>query len=461
VKHTSFKLKLAAQDVHQKLHNSIHGGKGIREQEEANHDRLLLNETERLVHRLVVDEDGEEGKDVEHVELRNTEELGGVAQAPVTKFVAQNGDNLLGLALLKQGIVDDNVLLPWQTVEVGVAVSAALATVDNVELRERELQLLSQVLDTGLDVTRFQGRKLVEQGQDNDGIDGDSEDLNEDTEEPQVVEERVASSLNDLENSADDGSSEDNSEHLTLEHIRNPETECLLVETKLLLKHEGVVVRSRQREDRRQNVETEDEDQSLTDFALEATREVARQYQATDTPELGEHITVDESDILDLTVETRDETELRLSATVCLDGEKIDVSQAVAEVWGWRIVIPDFDRKPFGRLLPQEPLEVPFAAGPCTDGMLGHFQGGTDPGRSPPGRSSMGRADGRGHARVARVNVNKLFNARLNRNKVDRRSVILLSFKTYLENPHFVDARVSREKSQRKLRRHYIIVRAP
>ena len=260
------------------------------------------------------------------MELRDTEELGGVAQAPVTKFVAQNCDNLLGLALLKQGIVDDNVLLPWQTVEVGVAVGAALATVDNVEFRERELQLLGQVLDAGLDVTRFQGRKLVEEGQNNDRVDGDSEDLNKDAEEPQVVEERVASSLNDLENGADDRSSEDNSKHLTLEHIRNPETERLLVESKLLLKHEGVVVGDRKRENRGQNVETEDEDQSLTDFALESTREVSRQDQATDTPELWEHITVDESDILDLTVETRDETELRLGATVCLGEEKMYVS---------------------------------------------------------------------------------------------------------------------------------------
>lgn len=368
---------------------------------------MLLDETERLVHRLVVDEDGEKSKDVEHVELRDTEELGGVAQAPVTKFVAQNSDNLLGLALLKQGIVDDNVLLPWQTVEVGVTVGTALATVDNVEFREGELQLLGQVLDTGLDVTRLQGRKLVEQRQDNDRVDGDSEDLNKDAEEPQVVEERVTSSLNDLENSADDRSSEDNSEHLTLEHIRNPETERLLVESKLLLKHEGVVVRDRKRENRRQNVETENEDQSLTDFALESTREVSRQDQATDAPELWEHITVDESDILNLTVETRDETELRLGATVCLDEEEIYVSQAVVELWGWRIAIPDFDRKPFGRLLPQEPLEVSFAATPCTDGMTGHFQGGTDPGRSPPGRSSKGRADGRGYALVARMNVSK------------------------------------------------------
>jgi hypothetical protein len=42
--HTSFKLKLAAENVHQELDDSIHGSQSIREQEESNHDGHFLVE---------------------------------------------------------------------------------------------------------------------------------------------------------------------------------------------------------------------------------------------------------------------------------------------------------------------------------------------------------------------------------------------------------------------------------
>lgn len=131
--HTGLKFELAAQDVHEKLDNSIHWCQSVREQEESNHDGLLVEETERLVQRLVVDEDREERKDVEHVRLQwsanflirnryeerekktylsNTKQLGGVAQTPVTKFVTKNSNNLIRLTLFNQSVVDDNVLFP-------------------------------------------------------------------------------------------------------------------------------------------------------------------------------------------------------------------------------------------------------------------------------------------------------------------------------------------------------------
>ena len=181
--------------------------------------------------------------------LGNAEQLGGVAQAPVAKLVTQHSDNLLGFGLLNQGIVDDNVLLPWQTVEVSIAVGTALAAVNDMQLLERELKLLGKLLDTGLEFTRLEGRELVEQRQNNNGVNSNGEDLEEDTEEPKVVEERGVKLLDNLKHSTDDGSAENNSEHLTLEHIRNPKLDSLLVEAELLLEHKGVVVRDRQRED--------------------------------------------------------------------------------------------------------------------------------------------------------------------------------------------------------------------
>lgn len=180
--------------------------------------------------------------------LSNAKQLGGVAQAPVAELVAQHSNNLLRFSLLDQGIIDDNVLLPWQAVEVGIAVGTALAAVNDVQLLEGEVKLLSEVLDTGLQCTRLEGRELVEQRQNDDGVDSDGEDLEEDSKEPQVVEERVIKLLHDLEHSTDDGSTENNSKHLSLEHIRDPKLEGLLVEAKLLLEHKSVVVGDRQRE---------------------------------------------------------------------------------------------------------------------------------------------------------------------------------------------------------------------
>lgn len=190
--------------------------------------------------------------------LSNTEKLCGVAKTPMTQFMAQDCNNLLRLTLLDQSVVDDDVLFPRETIEVGVAVCAPLAAVNDMQLLKRELKLLSEVFDTGLDGTRLKGRQFVEQGQDNNRVDGDSEDLEEDAKEPQVVEEGVAGLLNDLENCANNGCSKYDTKHLSLEQVRNPETESLLVETKLLLKDESIVVRDGKRKNRADQVESED-----------------------------------------------------------------------------------------------------------------------------------------------------------------------------------------------------------
>lgn len=194
----------------------------------------------------------------------------------------------------------------------------ALAAIDDVQLRKRELELLGKVLDTSLDLTRLQRGQLVEQGQNHNGVDSDGEHLNEDTEEPKIVEERVTSLLDNLEHGADNRSSQNYTQHLSLEHVRNPELEGLLVETELLLQHERVVVRDREREDSAENIEAEDEQEGLRDLALESIGEVPRQHEARDTPELGKDIAVDENEILDLTIETGNEAELSLGATIRL-----------------------------------------------------------------------------------------------------------------------------------------------
>jgi hypothetical protein len=59
----------AAEDVHQELDDCVHGCKGIREEDESNYDGEFLMESEGLVEGFVVDEDREEGEDVEEMGL--------------------------------------------------------------------------------------------------------------------------------------------------------------------------------------------------------------------------------------------------------------------------------------------------------------------------------------------------------------------------------------------------------
>jgi len=67
---TCLEFESSAQDIHQKLHHGIHGCKSVGEQDKSNDDRKLFIEAKRLIQRAVVDEDGEQGEDIERMELR-------------------------------------------------------------------------------------------------------------------------------------------------------------------------------------------------------------------------------------------------------------------------------------------------------------------------------------------------------------------------------------------------------
>ena len=66
---TSLEFEFSAQNVHQQFHHRVHGCKGVREEDEPNDDGELPVEAKGLIKGAVVDKDGEEGKDVECVEL--------------------------------------------------------------------------------------------------------------------------------------------------------------------------------------------------------------------------------------------------------------------------------------------------------------------------------------------------------------------------------------------------------
>ena len=67
---TGLEFKLSAQDVHEQVNDGVRRRQDIGEKDEADDDGELVVEAKGLVERTVVDEDGEEGEDVEEVELQ-------------------------------------------------------------------------------------------------------------------------------------------------------------------------------------------------------------------------------------------------------------------------------------------------------------------------------------------------------------------------------------------------------
>lgn len=242
IEHTSFKLHSSSHDVHEKLDDRIRGCQNFVEENESNHDRSLATEAKGIVQRVVVDEDREKSEHVEQVHLRDEKQLGCVSHLPVTQLVGENSLDLLGVRLLNQCIVNDNLLLPGQTGEVSIAVSTTLATIDDLQFRKGEVEALSKSFDSVLEWAGLERSKLVEQRDDGDRVDGDGEELDTESEQPKVVEKLVTSLLDNLQESPAERYAECERKRLSFEQVGYPQTDCLLVEAKLLLEDKVVVV---------------------------------------------------------------------------------------------------------------------------------------------------------------------------------------------------------------------------
>lgn len=192
--------------------------------------------------------------------LRNAEQTGSVAQAPVAQLVGQNSGDFLRVALLNQSVVDNDVLLPGHAKEVGIAVCASLAAVNDEQLSQGEFELGREPFNLSLQITGFQRSKFVEQGRDDNGPYSDHENLKTSTEHPEVVEELLAGLLDDREEGSQNRRGQDNSQAHGLDLVRNVELRGLLVETELLLQHECMVNRGRGRNELVNYGEGQDED---------------------------------------------------------------------------------------------------------------------------------------------------------------------------------------------------------
>ena len=212
-----------------------------------------------MIQRVVVNEYTEEGKDVKEMSLSNAEQLSSMRQAPMAKFVTKHCFDLFRLTLFDERVVNNDVLLPWQAEEVSIAVCASFAAVDGEEVGEREVEFLRKLLDSVSKLSWFEGRQLVEQRLDEDGVDRDTEYLHGDCEHPEVIEELCACRLDDLEKAGKNWCTKCDHQTLRFEHIHEEETLRLLVEAELLFKNKSAIVRRWQRQDLRNEVECKEE----------------------------------------------------------------------------------------------------------------------------------------------------------------------------------------------------------
>ena len=58
-----------AENIHEELDDGVHWGQSVGEEDETDYDGEFFVETEGLVEGFIVDEDGEEGEDVEEMGL--------------------------------------------------------------------------------------------------------------------------------------------------------------------------------------------------------------------------------------------------------------------------------------------------------------------------------------------------------------------------------------------------------
>ena len=183
--------------------------------------------------------------------LSNKQKSRCVVHLPVTKLVAQDSLDLLVRALVQQRVEDDNLLLadPRQSGEVGVAVCAAFAAIDDLQFRKRKVELRGERFDRVLELAGLKGLELVEQRDDENRVDGHAEYLHGQHKDPQVVEEVLAGLPNDGEERAANGNTKSETESLALDHVRDPRVDCHLVEAVLFLEDKVVVVREGQADD--------------------------------------------------------------------------------------------------------------------------------------------------------------------------------------------------------------------
>ena len=203
----------------------------------------------------------------------------------MSELMAKYGGDFLDVGLLDQGVVDDDLLFPWQTIEICVAVCTPFTTVNDIQFVEWEVEPFGKLLNRRSQLAGFHWRELVEERLDEGGIYSDGGDLYTHGEEPKIVEERGACFLDDGQKPTQDRRTEYDPKSETFDLIHDPEAGGLFVETELLFEHKVAVVRLGEADDSADDAEDKHEDQSVGYLALVALETVPLQPAAGDVPQ--------------------------------------------------------------------------------------------------------------------------------------------------------------------------------
>lgn len=236
----------------------------------------------------------------------------------MTELVGEDGHDLVGLLAIDEGVEENDALGPGKTSEEGVGVGTARGAVHDIQLLEGEVELAGESVNLGLELAFIHRGKLVEQGQDEDGIDGEEEDLSKRSEAPNVKDKLAAGLLDDLEAACKDGGNEGAGDESSLDLVHEEDLVGLLVESKLLLEDKGTVVSDGDVHDLLDHQEDNHEGDRVADGSGEALWCPLEKQVASPGPQFRKSIVIQESKVLDLGNETADDAELGLGATVGL-----------------------------------------------------------------------------------------------------------------------------------------------
>lgn len=134
----------------------------------------------------------------------------------MAQFMSKYRHHFCLFALLDQRIVEHNLLLPWEAGEVRVTVRGARAAIDDLQLGKRKGEAYGEGLDGVFECARGERGKFIEERHNPYGEYCDSEDLDGKHKDPDVVEEFVARSLDDVEEGAAEGNAKGNRQGLGL-----------------------------------------------------------------------------------------------------------------------------------------------------------------------------------------------------------------------------------------------------
>lgn len=241
-----------------------------------------------------------------------------MSKLPVTKLVSKHCSNLVWGVAFNQSVVENNVLLPGQTKEVGIGMAATLATVDDEELVQRELEVGSKGVDLCLELAFGERRQLIEERQDEDWVSSGHEDLQASSKGPEVDEKLASGPLDNAEESGEDRGQDDGGDEVGLDEIGKIELGALLVESMLLFEDKGIVEARRKVEDLLEGEEREDEEDRVADLAGKPSRGKLEEQVARERPDLGHDVEIEHGSVLDLIPETVNDGEECLGATVFL-----------------------------------------------------------------------------------------------------------------------------------------------